>query len=442
MKRFHELAMCLAAGYILLFSIGNEVAQAQSLYFPPSTGNQWDTLSLAQLGWCSSEVPALYNYLGNTNTKAFIVLKDGKIVLEKYFGQFSADSAWYWASAGKCLTSFLVGIAQSEGLLHIDDTTSTYLGNGWTSAPTSKEQMIKIRNQLTMTSGLSDLVPQSDCTEDTCLLYLADAGTRWAYHNAPYTLLDGVLRSATSMSPNLYLQQKMRPITGFTGVYLPIGYNQVFFSTPRMMARFGLLNLAGGKWGTRAVLNDSLFVQEMTRPSQSLNPSYGYLWWLNGQSSFRLPQTQLSFPGPLFAHAPMDMYSALGKDGQIINVVPTEQLVVIRMGNAPGSGVAVPVTYNDSIWPYLNAVICTATSALENNLDSPRAKLYPNPFRDFIHLEAWPEGAQLRLRTAAGQLIQEGEASPRISTSHMPPGVYWLEIQSQGFFEVVKLIKH
>lgn len=442
MKRFRINLYGFSIGCILLCFIGIKQGQAQSLYFPPSTGNQWDTLSLAQLGWCSSEVPALYDYLGNTNTKAFIVLKDGKIVLEKYFGQFRADSAWYWASAGKCLTSFLVGIAQSEGLLHIDDTASTHLGNGWTSAPTSKEQMIKVRNQLTMTSGLNDLVPQSDCTADSCLLYLADAGTRWAYHNAPYTLLDGVLRSATGLSPNQYVLQKMRPITGFSGVYLSIGYNQVFFSTARMMARFGLLNLADGKWGNAVVLSDTAFVRQMTQPSQLLNLSYGYLWWLNGQASFRLPQTQLTFPGPLFRNAPVDMYSALGKDGQIINVVPSEQLVVIRMGNAPGAGIAVPVTYNDSIWQYLNAVICTGASAVEDNLDRPRARIYPNPFRDFIELEALPEGAQLRLRNAAGQLIFAGEAAPRISTAHLPGGVYWLEIQAHGFTEIVKLIKN
>lgn len=441
MRSFQNLYRCLATASIVLLSVGNKTGQAQSFYFPPNATNQWDTLSLGQLGWCTTEVPALYNYLENTNTKAFIVLKDGKIVLEKYFGQFTADSLWYWASAGKCLTSFLVGIAKSEGLLELDDTVSTFLGSGWTSAPPGKEQMIKIGNQLTMTTGLSDLVPQSDCTVDTCLQYLADAGTRWAYHNAPYTLLDGVLRSATGMAPNLYLQQKMRPVTGFSGVYLSIRYNQVFFSTPRMMARFGLLNLAQGKWGNSVVLADTTFIRQMTQPSQTLNPSYGYLWWLNGQSSFRLPQTQLSFPGPLFPRAPTDMYSALGKDGQIINVVPGEGLVVVRMGNAPGTG-AVPVAYNDSIWQYLNAVICSSASVSEEKAVNAKPRVYPNPFQDFLQFDKLPDEATVRLRNAVGQLVLDGNAVPRIATAHLPAGVYWLEIEAPDCYEVVKIIKH
>ena len=48
-----------------------------------------------------------------------------------------------------------------------------------------------------MTTGLDDNVPDNDCTSDTCLVYNADAGTRWAYHNAPYTLLQDVMDNAT-----------------------------------------------------------------------------------------------------------------------------------------------------------------------------------------------------------------------------------------------------
>lgn len=431
----HFLASRLVAVLLLLATAGH----AQSLYFPPNTGSQWDTLSATQLGWCTAEIPGLYTYLENSNTKAFLVLKDGKIVLEKYFGQFTSDSSWYWASAGKCLTAVLVGIAQAEGLLHINDTVSTYLGNEWTSAPANKEQMIRVRDQLSMTTGLSDLVPQSACTDDTCLLYLADAGTRWAYHNAPYTLLDGVLRAATAVSPNIYIQQKLRPTTGFTGLYLPNGFNQVFFSTPRMMARFGLLCLSDGKWGNNIVLSDTTFLDQMKQPSQALNPSYGYLWWLNGQPSFRLPLTQLSFTGPLFPNAPMDMYSALGKDGQIINLVPSEQLVVIRMGNAPGTGF-VPVSYNDTIWQLLNEVICAVTSSAPEIASRP-AVVYPNPFQDYLRLKALPAKAIVRVRNAQGQLVMQCEAAEQISTAHLIAGMYMLEIESEGRLQCMKLLK-
>jgi hypothetical protein len=76
-----------------------QATNAQTLYFPPlSNTATCDTISPASLGWCINEIDALYNYLQQQDTKGFIVLKDGKIVLEKYFGTFTKDSLWYWAA--------------------------------------------------------------------------------------------------------------------------------------------------------------------------------------------------------------------------------------------------------------------------------------------------------------------------------------------------------
>ncbi len=95
--------------------VGWGLVWGQSLYFPPLTGQAWDTLSPRTLGWNRSQVDSLYDFLAQNRTKAFLLLKDGKIVLEWYFGSFARDSVWYWASAGKGLTAFLVGIAQQRG---------------------------------------------------------------------------------------------------------------------------------------------------------------------------------------------------------------------------------------------------------------------------------------------------------------------------------------
>ena len=124
-------------------------APQDSLYFPPVNSNEWQTTSPASLGWNETALNDLYTYLQQKNTKAFIILKNGKIVTEQYFGSFTADSLWYWASAGKTMTAMLVGIAQQEGLLNIGDKSSKYLGTGWTSLPQNKEGLITIRNQLT-----------------------------------------------------------------------------------------------------------------------------------------------------------------------------------------------------------------------------------------------------------------------------------------------------
>lgn len=87
---------------------------AQDSYFPPLSGDQWATIDPKDLDWCEEGVAGLYSFLEEKETKAFIVLKDGKIAVEKYFGTFTKDSIWYWASAGKSLAGFLTGMAQEK----------------------------------------------------------------------------------------------------------------------------------------------------------------------------------------------------------------------------------------------------------------------------------------------------------------------------------------
>ena len=186
---------------LLLLIVGNIFVKAQ-IYFPPTVGNSWETRTPTELGRCEDQLPELVSLLESNNTKAFLVLKNGRIVIENYFGTFTQDSLWYWASAGKTLTSYLVGIAQQNGQLSIEDLSSSYLGSGWTSCTAAQENNITVRNQLTMTSGLDDGGVDDDCTLPICLNYLAPSGTRWAYHNAPYTRLDGVLEGATGQTLN------------------------------------------------------------------------------------------------------------------------------------------------------------------------------------------------------------------------------------------------
>jgi CubicO group peptidase (beta-lactamase class C family) len=309
------------------------------------------------LGWNEAELPNLYTYLQQKGTKAFIILKNGKIVAEKYFDTFTADSNWYWASAGKTMTGFLVGIAQKEGLLNINNKTSQYLGTGWTSLPLAKENLITVKHQLTMTTGLDDGVADDDCTLPSCLSYKSDAGSRWSYHNAPYTLLDKVVEAATGMTYNNYFQQKIRDRIGMNGLWIRNGYNNVYYSTPRSMARFGLLLLNKGVWNGTAILNDEAYFNAQTGTSQNLNLSYGYLTWLNGKSSYMMPRVQTVFNGSLVPNAPADMYAALGKNDQKIYVVPSQNIVVIRMGNDAGNSQLALSSFDNELWGKLKTII-------------------------------------------------------------------------------------
>ena len=328
-----------------------------ALYFPPLTGSEWQTATPASLGWNTTQLNDLYTYLQSKNTKAFIILKGGKIVAERYFGTFTADSNWYWASAGKTMTAMLVGIAQQEGLLNINNRTSQYLGNGWTSLPANKEQLITVRHQLTMTTGLENDVPDEYCTLPACLQYKADAGTRWFYHNAPYTLLDKVVENATGRSFNAYFQEKIRNRTGMNGLWVKNGFNNMYVSTPRSMARFGLLLLNKGKWAQTAILSDTNYFNALVTSSQSLNLSYGYLTWLNGKATHMLPASSFVFNGMIAPNAPIDMYAALGKNDQKIYVVPSQQLVVIRMGESAGNVQLALSSFDNELWGRLKLVI-------------------------------------------------------------------------------------
>jgi CubicO group peptidase (beta-lactamase class C family) len=429
---------------ILSLVISPFIGLSQNLYFPPNTGNTWDTLSPESLNWCPSEIDNLYSFLDTNNTKAFILLKDGKIVLEKYFGTHTQSSTWYWASAGKTITSFLIGIAQQENYLSISDTTSTYLGPGWTDCTPIQEEKITIRNQLTMTSGLDDGVPDHYCTLDTCLIYLAEPDTRWAYHNGPYTLLDSVIENATGMTMNGFTTQKLKSPIGMTGLFIPVDYNNVFYSTARSMARFGLLMLNNGNWNGNQIMTDLNYFNQMITPSQSMNNAYGYLWWLNGSSSYMVPGSQFVFNGQLNSNAPTDMYAAIGKNGQFINVVPSENLVWIRMGDAPDNS-DVPFLMNNEIWSYLNQLNCGSTGLSDSEM-SELITISPNPFSENFLVSSEKEIIRYELYNTQGQLLilkSESNYTINLPTSSYKNGVYFLKvILNDGNSVLKKILKN
>lgn len=426
---------------LALFGICQLGASAQ-MYFPPNNPSEWDTLSPANLGWCQHSIDSLYHELETHNTKAFILLKDGKIVLEKYFDGHSATANWYWASAGKSLTSFLMGIAQQENKLSLDDKTSKYLGENWTSCTLLQEDQITIRHQLTMTSGLDDGVTDPFCTESSCLQYLAAPGTRWAYHNAPYTLLDQVMEKATGQTLNTFVTQKLKNQIGMDGRFVTQDYNNIFFSTARSMARYGLLILNKGNWNGKPIITDTTFFNAMVNTSQNLNKSYGYLWWLNGKASYMVPQSQFVFQGSLMPNAPADMIAALGKNGQFINVVPSQNLVWIRMGNDPDDAL-VSFTFCNEIWRYLNQLNCQTSSNEGTSASSNSYKVYPNPANDVVFVESHQAHPfeTYTIYNSTGQLVSKGLFQPKINLKAMESGVYMLHLSNAHSTKVIKLIK-
>lgn len=418
---------------ILMFS--SEFAKSQGTYFPPKNNNDWDTLAPGQLGWDVTKIPELYSFLGQSKTKAFILLKDGKIVLEKYFGTFVQDSLWYWASAGKTITSYLIGKAQEDGFLKIDDKTSKYLGKGWTSLTEEKEDLITIRNQLTMTTGFDDKGPDNHCTLPSCLVYKADAGTRWAYHNAPYTLLDSILEVATGKNINVLTQSSLKSKIGMGGFWYKIDYDNVYFSTARDMARFGIFISNNCNWDGSLIFSDENYKSNMVNTSQNINLSYGYLWWLNGKESFMIPQTQFKFNGPLCPNAPADMYAAVGKNGQILSIARKEGLIFVRMGEDPSEQSEISITLCNEIWNKINKITQGGNLVKEKGFE---LKVYPNPFEDKINIQNTEK--YVIIYNIFGQKVKEiHEDIPEIiDLSYLLPGIYYLK-DNKSLIKLVKL---
>ena len=334
----------------------NEIQQTptESMYYPSTTSASWETKSLSSLGWNQNAVQPLKDYLNQKGTKSFMILVNGRIVMEEYFNGHTATATWEWNSAGKTLVASTVGIAQQENLLNINNKVSDYLGTEWTSMPLNKENLITVKHLLTMTAGNDDT---KQYVIKSNLTYIADAGTRWAYSNIFQKLTD-VVNKASNKPFETYFNEKLKSKIGMEGFWNFGTIFTIYHSNTKSMARFGLLALNKGKWNNEQIINESYF-NESVSTSQSINPSYGYLWWLNGKTSFMIPNEQNVYQGFLVPNAPADMYAAMGAKDQRIYVIPSKKMAVIRMGDAsdpvnPNFAVS---GFDNELWGKINAVI-------------------------------------------------------------------------------------
>jgi CubicO group peptidase (beta-lactamase class C family) len=317
-------------------------------YFPALTGDIWDTKTTASVGWDDTKLTEAFDFASTKNTFGLIVLHHGKIVKEQYWNNWNTTTKYPLNSAGKSVVGFVAGISQQEGTININNKSSQYLGVGWTSLPLVKENLITLRHQLTMTTGLDDGVANPDSTAPANLVYKADAGTRWAYHNAPYRLMQNVMASASGKTWNAYCKEKLFDKVGMAN---SLWFNNIMYCTTRDAARFGSLILNKGKWNGTLLLTDDAYFTAMTNTSQNYNLSYGYLWWLNGKASTMVPGLQTIFPVPLASNAPADMLMALGKDDKKIYVIPSLDVVVVRLGdNAGPTPVLGPSSFDNDLW--------------------------------------------------------------------------------------------
>jgi CubicO group peptidase (beta-lactamase class C family) len=357
MPGFSKIAAALLAAATLL----GAMAPVRAAAADPSTsvpGADWSRSTRPE--WDATALEVLFSYAAEQSSSGVVIVHQGELIAERYWDQ--PDEVRYQrmvfgttpdgrsledvASVQKSVISFLVGIAASRDLLDPDDIVSDYLGEGWSTAGSAAEATITIRHLLSMTSGL-----------ETDLGFETDAGERWRYNTRAYSKLVNVLEVVTDTDINTLTRRWLTEPVGMTEsdwrerpwISEELDANRIgFVTSARDLARFGLLMLRHGTWGDVNLLENPEYLEASTAPSQALNPAYGYLWWLNGRPLRRTGATTHTTLAPA---APSDLYAAQGALGRKVYVVPSLDLVAIRLGTQPEQN------FNNEFWRRLMAVV-------------------------------------------------------------------------------------
>jgi CubicO group peptidase (beta-lactamase class C family) len=331
-----------AAAFLLLCSIVLPASGEDAPYYPEA---QWASRTPEETGFDPAALEAAIAFAGERNSTGVMVVRHGYVVAERYWQGWTAETSDRIFSTTKSIVSTLVGIAIDDGrLTGVDQPVSDFIP-AWRDTP---KAAITLRHLLSMTSGLGyaqDRLALTPIGVDAWQR-MTDAplehppGTVWVYHTPAYRMLARILEDAVGEPLAEYQQRRLfAPIgmthTSWDAVDAPGGRKNYLFmrSSVPDMARFGLLILRGGAWaGTQIVSRD--YVTLSTRRSQDLNPSYGFLWWLGGESGYLRPSGGGLRTGPMWPECPPDAIGALGAMDKKIYVVPSLDLVVVRHGGA------------------------------------------------------------------------------------------------------------
>lgn len=304
------------------------------------------------LGFDAKVLDRLAEEAESAGSTCFLVARNGVVAGEWYWNDGAADRPQEVFSVTKSVTSTLVGLAQADGDLSIEDPAAEYIPE-WRGTPS---EAVTVRNLLSNDSGRfwstdSDygaLIQAPDRTAYAVgLEQAADPGTVWAYNNAAIQTLDEVIRNATGRPTYEFAQERLFEPLGMTSTRMTLDASksstQAFFglqSTCPDLERFGQLFAQQGEWDGDQLVPRSWVKDAVGRSSQELNAAYGLLWWVNREGPLRDPVDAenpglppgVDSVGQLVPGAPADMYAALGFGGQVVLVDPGSGTVVVRLG--------------------------------------------------------------------------------------------------------------
>jgi CubicO group peptidase (beta-lactamase class C family) len=269
------------------------------------------------------------------NTRAVVVVRDGQLVAERYADGIDARTPLLGWSMGKSIANAMVGRLTAAGKLTLEDANlrPEWAGDG--------RAAITVDHLLTMTDGLDFEEVYDPGTDATQMLFtpgstadfaadkpLANApGTRWNYSSGTTNILCAVAQEAADAGPELVHELVFEPL-GMTSALLEpdasggIVCSSFPYATARDYARFGQWFLQDGEWEGAQLLPDGWVTYSTTPVGLPSEHPYGAQWWLNqgADGQLRMPSV------------PADAYWASGNEGQQIVVIPSADLVVVRLG--------------------------------------------------------------------------------------------------------------
>lgn len=266
-------------------------------------------------------------------TRAVLVVYKDQIIAEKYADGFDKNSKLLGWSMTKSITSAVVGILEKQGKVNVNQHN---LFSEWQNDERSK---ITLNNLLQMNSGLAWVEDYNTISDVTKMLYIESDMTKtqldksfvgkpnnsWNYSSGTTNLITRFIRNQFK-TPQEYLDfwytelidkigmNSMIIESDLSGNYVGSSYA---WATVRDWAKFGLLYLHKGNWNGTQVLNQS-WVDYSVTPTNNSEGVYGAQFWLN--------------TGGKYPNVPKDMFSCDGYQGQHIFIIPSKDLVIVRMG--------------------------------------------------------------------------------------------------------------
>jgi CubicO group peptidase (beta-lactamase class C family) len=292
----------------------------------------------------------------HNHPQGVVVLRHGYIVAEKYAAGFSADSRHESYSMAKSFTSALVGIAIEQKLLSgVDERICKYYSDVWNcSDDADPRTRITVEHTMNIETGLqwqedwriaatgpNDAILSGTNMLDYVLAKPAasEPGSKQRYSTGDPALLSGVLQGATGKTALEYARAVLFGPIGISGV----GWNSDskgrtttyagLQATARELAKFGFLYQNHGAWDGKQIVPGS-WVDFTTRAKDACRDGYRYLWHINPPIRLGAQDPSCEFlacPPTSFVNLPADGFFAEGITGQFVFVIPSADLVVVRL---------------------------------------------------------------------------------------------------------------